>query len=226
MDCVNFFSYESLFSTRLRELIDNKGVSKQTISAEIGVSRQAISQYCDGSTVPNADKLLKIADYFGVSLDYLVGRTDTPTTDRALRAVCDYTGLSEKAIQWLHTCSLDDMDFHKNELNFVSLFITEYSTRLSDYALKYIHHLQSTVIEKEYLVDNKDNISKEDFEVMAGECCRHEALSNLNFFLFQKCATEILESNYKEINEKNNALEMLLEKNTEYQIQKMFAETI
>lgn len=226
MENVNFFSYNSLFSSRLRDLLNKKNISMQALSVEIGVSRQAISQYCDGSTVPNADKLLKIADYFGVSLDYLVGRTDTPTTDMALRAVCDYTGLSEKAIQWLHTCSLDDIDSHKNELNFVSLFITKYSTRLSEYALKYIHHLQSTVIEKEYLVDNKDNISKEDFEVMAGTCCRHEALSNLNFFLFQKCATEILESNYKEINERNNALEMQLEKNTEYQIQKMFAETI
>lgn len=101
MENVNFFSYNSLFSSRLRDLLNKKNISMQALSVEIGVSRQAISQYCDGSTVPNADKLLKIADYFGVSLDYLVGRTDTPTTDMALRAVCDYTGLSEYSVRVL-----------------------------------------------------------------------------------------------------------------------------
>lgn len=105
MDCVNFFGYESLFSTRLRELIENKGVSKQTISTEIGVSRQAISQYCDGSTVPNADKLLKIADYFNVSVDYLVGKTEVPTINRDLQFICDYTGLSVDAADLLHAYS-------------------------------------------------------------------------------------------------------------------------
>lgn len=101
MENVNFFSYNSLFSSRLRDLLNKINISMQALSVEIGVSRQAISQYCDGSTVPNADKLLKIADYFGVSLDYLVGRTDTPTTDMALRAVCDYTGLSEYSVRVL-----------------------------------------------------------------------------------------------------------------------------
>ena len=101
MENVNFFSYNSLFSSRLRDLLNKKNISMQALSVEIGVSRQAISQYCDGSTVPNADKLLKIADYFGVSLDYLVGRTATPTTDMALRAVCDYTGLSEYSVRVL-----------------------------------------------------------------------------------------------------------------------------
>lgn len=211
---------------RLRECRKKKGVKQSEVADRLSVQRQIISYYESGTRKPNLEDLIMLADFYNVSLDYLVGRTDTPTTDRDLRAVCDYTGLSEKAIQWLHTCSLDDMDFHKNELNFVSLFITKYSTRLSDYALKYICNLQKSVVNKEYLVNNKDNISKEDFEVMAGTCCRHESLSNLNFFLFQKCAIEILEANYKEINEKNNALEMQLEKNTEYQIQKMFAETI
>lgn len=101
---VIFFDYESKFSTRLRDLLEEKGISKQKLSEEIGVSRQAISQYCDGSTVPNADKFFKIADFFGVSLDYLVGKTESKTTvdtdeGKLIRSICDYVGLNERAVR-------------------------------------------------------------------------------------------------------------------------------
>lgn len=101
MENASFFNYDSAFATRLRKLIEENNISKNQLSEEIGVSRQAISQYCDGSTIPNADKLLKIAEFFNVSLDYLVGRTENFTTDNELRFVCDYTGLNEEAIQKL-----------------------------------------------------------------------------------------------------------------------------
>ena len=107
MENAIFFDYDSVFSSRLRSLIEEKNISKQKLADEIGVSRQAISQYCDGSTVPNADKLLKIAEYFNVSLDYLVGNTESKTpinTDEGqlIRSICDYTGLSEKAVKTLN----------------------------------------------------------------------------------------------------------------------------
>ena len=82
MENAIFFDYDSVFSSRLRSLIEEKNISKQKLADEIGVSRQAISQYCDGSTVPNADKLLKIAEYFNVSLDFLVGKTEAKTDNK------------------------------------------------------------------------------------------------------------------------------------------------
>ena len=72
---------------KIRLLIEEKSISKQKLSEEIGVSRQAVSQYCDGITIPNADKLMKIADFFNVSTDYLLGlkphqsNTETPEID-------------------------------------------------------------------------------------------------------------------------------------------------
>lgn len=101
MGNVSFFNYDSAFATRLRKLIEENNISKNQLSEEIGVSRQAISQYCDGSTIPNADKLLKIAEFFNVSLDYLVGRTENFTTDDKLRFVCDYTGLNQNTVEYL-----------------------------------------------------------------------------------------------------------------------------
>lgn len=103
MEKVIFFDYNSVFSSRLRSLIEEKNISKQKLADEIGVSRQAISQYCDGSTVPNADKLLKIAEYFNVSLDFLVGKTEAKTDNKDIQFICDYTGLNESAVNNLNS---------------------------------------------------------------------------------------------------------------------------
>ncbi len=72
----NFYGKESYFATRLRYLLKLSRMNKSQLSNKIGVSRQAVSQYCDGTTIPNADTLLKIAEHFDVSIDYLSGRTN------------------------------------------------------------------------------------------------------------------------------------------------------
>lgn len=127
MKNVNFLCYDSLFSSRLRKLIKDKNISMQTLSSEIGASRQATSQYCDGSTVPNADKLLKIAEYFNVSIDYLVGRTDTPTTDKDLRFICDYTGLSDETVALLHSKIVGQVPRREKMFKFINKFMTDFA---------------------------------------------------------------------------------------------------
>ena len=94
--------YNSVMAKRIRESVESSGLSQQKIADNVGVSRQAISQYCDGSTIPNADKLMKIAQFFGVSADYLLGLSETRTTDPNLKEICSYTGLSEKSVALLN----------------------------------------------------------------------------------------------------------------------------
>ena len=99
MENASFKGYDSIFSSRLRLLLNKKKISKQTLADIIGISRQAISQYCDGSTIPNADKLTEIAKYFNVSLDYLAGLSDVSTVDVNIQGICNQTGLSERAVK-------------------------------------------------------------------------------------------------------------------------------
>lgn len=66
---------------RIRGVVEESRLSYQTIAESIGVSRQAISQYCDGSTVPNSDKLYRIAQFFNVSADYLLGIQEDNNSD-------------------------------------------------------------------------------------------------------------------------------------------------
>ena len=90
--------YDNIFAQRLRALMKERSVKQNILAEKAGCSRQAVSQYIDGSSAPNVDKLLSIAD---VSADYLLGRTNAETTDKDLRFVCEYTGLSENAIMTL-----------------------------------------------------------------------------------------------------------------------------
>ena len=90
--------YETPFATRLRELIDEVGIPQSALAGHIGVTRQAISAYSLGVSVPDIEKFEGIADFFGVSTEYLLGRTDVKKADTSKQAAAEYLGLSEKAI--------------------------------------------------------------------------------------------------------------------------------
>lgn len=70
----------SSFRDRLNDLLDGRNsplkrrVTQKELAESIGVSRQVISQYCNGITVPNIETACKIADFFDVGLDNLCNR--------------------------------------------------------------------------------------------------------------------------------------------------------
>lgn len=57
---------------RIRILAKSKGFSLPNLEAELGFGNGTIVKW--NKSIPNADKLAKVADYFGVSIDYLLGR--------------------------------------------------------------------------------------------------------------------------------------------------------
>lgn len=95
--------YNATFPTRLRELLAPKGVTITALADKLEISRQAVSQYQDGSTQPNLQSLAEIAKYFGVSTDWLLGLTDMRTPNMDVRAIANYTHLSDKAIERLNS---------------------------------------------------------------------------------------------------------------------------
>lgn len=64
------------FPERLKLLREERGVSQAAVSKQMGVSRYAVYSYEKGKTFPTADGLIALADYFDVTTDYLLGRTD------------------------------------------------------------------------------------------------------------------------------------------------------
>lgn len=94
--------YNLPFASRIRQLMDTNGTTQDQLAEVVDKTRQTISQYVNGISEPGYDTLVKIADYFGVSVDYLLGRTQTKTPDATMQAIIDYTGLSEENIKTLH----------------------------------------------------------------------------------------------------------------------------
>ena len=61
---------------RIRLLADAKGINMVTLGKAIGASSGNMSDWKAGRTSPNVEKLIRIADYFNVSVDYILGRDD------------------------------------------------------------------------------------------------------------------------------------------------------
>lgn len=90
---------KSPFATTLRLLMDKQPITTQAQLAEItGKTRQTISQYVNGVSEPGYNTLVKIADHFHVSLDYLLGRSDVASIDLSVQDIHRITGLTEENI--------------------------------------------------------------------------------------------------------------------------------
>ena len=66
------------FSERVKELRTERGMTQEAIGKIIGVKRYSVYGYEKGQNFPDVPGLIALAEYFEVSLDYLVGRTDNP----------------------------------------------------------------------------------------------------------------------------------------------------
>lgn len=96
------FDYKDPFPVRFRELIEKKGATLDALAAKFNTTRQTVSNWQNGVTVPDAVSICDIAQYFGVTTDYLLGLTDVKTIETDVRAVAEYIHLSDKAVAMLH----------------------------------------------------------------------------------------------------------------------------
>ena len=87
-----------IFGARLAELRQKKELTQSELAEKLGVQRVTIAKNETAQRAPSIDSLILFSEFFQVSTDYLLGLSDNATTDTDLKAVCDYTGLNEEAI--------------------------------------------------------------------------------------------------------------------------------
>jgi len=68
----------SSFATRLKELREKKHLTQEELGNMLNISRSSIASWESDRRTPGFDTLQKLADFFTVSLDYLLGRADNP----------------------------------------------------------------------------------------------------------------------------------------------------
>lgn len=84
------------FAEKLLNLRVQGGYSQEALSEQLCVSRQAISKWETGATLPETEKLLCISDFFNVSIDYLLKETAQIGTHETLdRAVLKFVGSAQ-----------------------------------------------------------------------------------------------------------------------------------
>ncbi len=67
---------------RLKEIRKRKGISQLKMAMDLNTNQNTISRYETGEREPGIAELIKIADYFNVSIDYLLERTDNPNIQK------------------------------------------------------------------------------------------------------------------------------------------------
>ncbi|GHV48359.1 hypothetical protein FACS189499_07600 [Clostridia bacterium] len=69
-------NYRQNFSQKLKEIRKSRNISTYTLANVLGITHQNVSSLENSKSSPSFEVLCKLADYFNVSLDYLVGRID------------------------------------------------------------------------------------------------------------------------------------------------------
>ena len=101
-----FTSERNVFAERLTAIMKERGENQTTLADKItaqyvAIQRQTISLYMNGQSKPDTERIAALAKVLDVSADYLLGLTDTASSDTSTRAICQSTGLSEKAVTTL-----------------------------------------------------------------------------------------------------------------------------
>lgn len=83
---------DSIIFSRIKELCVENNITLNKLEAEMGMSTSSISKW-KHTVSPTIDKIAKVANYFNVSIDYLVGASDIKSTADALAGDPDYISL-------------------------------------------------------------------------------------------------------------------------------------
>ena len=91
------------FADRLRELRTNNRYSQEQLAEKLSVSRQAISKWETGESLPDVDKAMLICDFFGVTLDFLLREREDVSLiqpdDNLDRAIIKFMGSARQMNQ-------------------------------------------------------------------------------------------------------------------------------
>ena len=85
-----------MFASRIKYLRQSKELSQVQLAEKLGVKKQSISNWENDNIMPSVEMIIRIADHFHVSTDYLLGR-DAQGTDAV--HVLDVTGLPPRQIE-------------------------------------------------------------------------------------------------------------------------------
>lgn len=85
-----------MFANSIKYLRQSRELNQVQLADKLGVAKQSVSNWENDNIMPSVEMLEKIADFFNVTTDYLLGREGKKTADGQ---TIDVTGLSQRRIE-------------------------------------------------------------------------------------------------------------------------------
>jgi len=127
---------KKVIGKRINSLLCERNMKQKEFAKCLGVTDNTVSYFVNGSRMPNMEQLVKIADFFNVSVDYIIGRTDVSSTDIEIKKICDYTKLSEMAIKNIN--NITNSENNRNDFDGSDMRVRVLDSFLSSEDLQYI----------------------------------------------------------------------------------------
>ena len=181
------------FSTKLRKLLKDKDIRQYELAEAIGVKKSTICTYTKGNSLPKLEIINKIAEYFKVTTNYLLGKTEETTY--TAEQICNLLGIDEKASEHLYSLRHDieevkELDegnkiSHKydEQLTMLSLFIADKrNLPIVLKSMKKYIDMKQQIIQLEKSNDN-DFLTNEKIETLEIELVKEK--SYIEHFLYK-----------------------------------------
>ena len=68
--------------TRLKELRKSKGYTQVAVQMQTGIEQTLLSKYENDERIPPTETLIRLAEFYNVSVDYIICRTDKPEINK------------------------------------------------------------------------------------------------------------------------------------------------
>lgn len=90
------------FAEILKEEREKISLSQTDLGKKLNCSRYRVADLERGKITPTIEDIKFLCSFFGISSDYLLGISDVRTAETDIKAICEYTGLTERAVEMLH----------------------------------------------------------------------------------------------------------------------------
>ena len=190
------------FARRICECLDDKGLNQSDLVRGTKIGKASINAYVKVEQTPNIQQLVKIAKFFNVSTDYMLGLTDFKNPKEDYKTVNKITGLDDEVISILNECNKSG--FGRNLISTINFLIKQenpFSKELTDnhtqiismihYYLatnigdKGVHLTKESTSQKGVLISNLEQILFSNTPIDVEKLVDNTYLKELEFMLRQ-----------------------------------------
>lgn len=119
--------YRHIIGQRINILLAEKNIKQKELANFLGITENTISYYCKGTRTPNAEQIIKIASFFNVSTDYLLGQTEIKSTNSTIQDMCRYIKCDDKVLENLRSIydCYSEFDEYKDNIDILNAIFTD-----------------------------------------------------------------------------------------------------